>query len=121
MEHNSKPLSNQKQDTLVVEIFEIGKVSRCFGGCAEETFDCVEDANRFRVSTVRSIVFFTVIVILKTITEFSFRYYNLFEENEQIYFVQPALDVFELVLTLYTLYSTLLFCSCLTQGLLFEY
>ena len=114
MENNTKPLSNQKQETLVVEIFEIGKVSRCFGGCAEETFDRIEDADRFRVSTVRSIVFFTVIVILKTISEFSIRYYHLFEENEQIYFVQPALDVFELVLTLYTLYCTLLFCSCLT-------
>ena len=70
---------------------------------------------------MRSIVFFTIIVILKTISEFSIRYYHLFEENEQIYFVQPALDVFELVLTLYTLYCTLLFCSCLTQGLIYEY
>ena len=121
MERGSKPLSNQKQDTLVVEIFEIGKVSRCFGGCAEETFDRMDDADRFRLSTVRSIVFFTVIVILKTIAEFSLRYYHLFEDNEQIYFVQPALDVFELVLTLYVLYCTLLFCSCLSQGLLYEY
>ena len=70
-----------------MEIFEIGKVSRCFGCASEETFDRIEDADRFRVSTIRSFVFFTCLVIAKTLTEFFFRFYGLFEANEQIYFV----------------------------------
>ena len=121
MERSAKPLDNQKQETLIVEIFEIGKVSRCFGCASDETFDSIDSADRFRISTVRSFVFFTTLVIAKTMAEFFFIYYELFETNEQIYFVQPALDVFELVLTLYTLYCTSLFCSCLTQGMIFEY
>lgn len=121
MEHSAKPLSAQKQETLNVEIFEIGKVSRCFGCASEETFDHIESADEFRSSTMRSFVFFTTLVIAKTLTEFFFIYYGTFEKNEQVYFVQPALDVFELVLTLYTLYCTYLFCSCLSQGLIFEY
>ena len=66
---------------------------------------------------MRSFVFFTILVIAKTLMEFFFICYGTFEKNEQVYFVQPALDVFELVLTLYTLYCTYLFCSCLSQGL----
>ena len=57
MERSAKPLDNQKQETLIVEIFEIGKVSRCFGCASDETFDSIDSADRFRISTVRSFVF----------------------------------------------------------------
>ena len=82
MERSTKPLDNQKQETLIVEIFEIGKVSRCCGCASEETFDRIEDADGFRVSTIRSFVAFTILVIAKTLTEFFFTYYGLFEANE---------------------------------------
>ena len=65
-----------------MEIFEIGKVSRCCGCASEETFDRIEDADGFRVSTIRSFVAFTILVIAKTLTEFFFTYYGLFEANE---------------------------------------
>ena len=39
---------NNKQMILNTEIFEIGKVSRCFGCASDETFDSLDAADQFR-------------------------------------------------------------------------
>ena len=92
------------------EIFEIGKVSRCFGCASDETFDTIEAADQFRFTAVRSFAFFGTIVIIKTVIEFLLRAFEVVENNEDMVLIYPAMDIFEALLTLYTLYCTFMFC-----------
>ena len=93
---------------LNTEIFEIGKVSRCFGCASEETFDTLEAADSFRKGTVRSFAFFGVVMILKTITEFLLHTYGVFEGTDEGTIIYSALDIFEVLLLIYVLY-----CACM--------
>jgi len=58
---------------------------------------------------------------LKTLTEFILRKFYLDDIPQTAVLIFPALDIFEILLTLYTLYCILLLCSCLAHGLIFEY
>ena len=113
--------SEDKQQILNTEIFEIGSVSRCFGCASNETLDTVETADKFRLNTVRSFALFGSVTFIKTLGEFFLRAYYVFEDAEEASFVYPALDIFEVLLTLYALYCSFMFCSCLAQGLIYEY
>jgi len=96
-------------------------VSRCFGCASEETFAIVEQADKFRVSILRAIGIFTIGTFLKTLTVFYLGWYEMFETQDQIDFVIPALDCTELLFVTYMAYCMNLFSSCLSQGLLYEY
>ena len=99
---------------LNTEIFEIGKVARCFTCASVETFDSIENADQFRKNTVRSFAFFGIMTFVKTMTEFLLREFYMQDNiSETAVLIFPALDVFEMLLTFYTLYCTLLLCSCL--------
>ena len=108
---------------LNTEIFEIGKVSRCFGCASDETFDSLDAADQFRQTTVRSFAFFGFVTIVKTLLEFFLHTYYFTDVNtsEEANLIFPALDIFEVLLTIYALYCTFMFCSCLQQGLIYEY
>ena len=106
---------------LNTEIFEIGKVSRCFNCASDETFDDIEAADQFRRNTVRSFAFFGIMSLAKTITEFVLRKFYMETIQENAVLIFPALDIFETLLTIYTLYCMFLLCSCLQQGLIYEY
>lgn len=43
--HNEDNFDDNKQNVLNTEIFEIGKVARCFACASEETFDTIESAD----------------------------------------------------------------------------
>lgn len=83
-------LEESKEDALVVEIFEIGKVSRC-GSCAsDETFVDLREANAFRRSTLRAIVFFLVFSTLKSTAAIVLSTLGLFNSGSaisELYFV----------------------------------
>ena len=106
---------------LNTEIFEIGKVSRCLGCASDETFDSIESANNFRLSTLRSFFFFGIVTVAKTVVEFLLRKFYVDDAGDEADLVFPALDIFETLITLYTLYCMSMFCSCLAQGLIYEY
>jgi hypothetical protein len=97
---------------LNTEIFEIGKVSRCFGCASDETFDSIEAADNFRQTTVRSFAFFGSVTLAKTLLEFFLHafYFVDPESNATANMIFPALDIFEVLLTLYALYCTFMFC-----------
>ena len=63
----NKTLEEQKQEALVVEIFEIGRVSRFCGCSSEEVFHDHEQADSFRKTTARAILFFLVFTLLKQV------------------------------------------------------
>ena len=52
LQHNNGTSNHVKGDNkqmiLNTEIFEIGKVSRCFGCASDETFDSLDAADQFR-------------------------------------------------------------------------
>jgi len=98
---------------LNTEIFEIGKVSRCFSCASEDTFDSMETADQFRRNTVRSFAVYGTMTFIKTTTEFLLRKFYMQDVAETAVLIFPALDIFETLLTLYTLYCTFLLCSCL--------
>jgi len=106
---------------LNTEIFEIGKVARCFKCASDETFDSIEAADKFRRNTVRSFAFFGSMTFVKTIAEFLLQQFFFKDISETAILIFPALDLFETLLTCYTLYCTFLLCSCLAKGLIFEY
>ena len=75
-QNTGSPASNpneNKQHILNTEIFEIGKVSRCFGCASDENFDSIETADQFRQTTVRSFAFFGTVTLIKTMVEFLLR------------------------------------------------
>ena len=121
MDDSCDEKSNNKQSILNTEIFEIGKVSRCFGCASDETFDSIEAAEDFRRTTVGSFAFFGTISVIKTLTEYFLRSYYVLENSEEALLVYPALDIFEMLITLYALYCAFMFSSCLGQGLIYEY
>ena len=59
----------------------------------------------------------------KTLLEFFLHAFYFVDEatSEEANLIFPALDIFEVLLTLYALYCTFMFCSCLQQGLIYEY
>ena len=59
--------------------------------------------------------------LAKTITEFVLRKFYMETIQENAVLIFPALDIFETLLTIYTLYCMFLLCSCLQQGLIYEY
>ena len=63
-----------------------------------------------RFTAVRSFAFFGTIVIIKTVIEFLLRAFEVVENNEDMVLLYPAMDIFEALLTLYTLYCTFMFC-----------
>ena len=104
------------------EIFEIGKVSRCFGCASDETFDSIESADTFRKSIIQSFKFFGLIALAKTIIESLLHmFYVKGDLNEETSLLFPALNIFEVLVTLYAIYKTYMFCACLGQGLIYEY
>ena len=103
------------------EIFEIGRVSRCFGCASYETFDSLEAANEFRLTTVRSYAFFGTVTVVKTLVELLLRTMYVSQVRDDAYLIYPALDIFETLMTVYVLYCSLMFCSCLSQGIVFEW
>ena len=112
--NSAEDISANKQAVLNTEIFEIGKVSRCMSCASEETFDDIEAADQFRRNTVRTFAFFGTIVFVKTITEFLLRKFYMNDNiNENAVLIFPALDIFETLLTIYTLYCMFMLCSCL--------
>jgi hypothetical protein len=42
-----QPLQLQKTDVAVDQLFEVGRVNRCFNCCAKESFETPDDAKRF--------------------------------------------------------------------------
>ena len=60
-------------------------------------------------------------IVLKTFIEFFLRTFYIIDEADESNLVFPALNIFEVLLTLYVIYCTFMFCSCLTQGLIYEY
>ena len=113
---------DHKRQILNTEIYEIGKVSRCFGYASDENFDTLEAADDFRKNTIRSFLIFGLITTAKTVIEFILhKFYSNSVLNEESNLVYAALDIFEVLVTMYVLYSMFMFCSCLGQGLIYEY
>ena len=82
----------------------------------------METADKFRLNTVRSFALFGTVAIVKTLTEFFIRnYYVVSENSDGASLIYPALDIFEVLMTMYALYCAFMFCSCLAQGLIYEY
>ena len=118
LQHNNSTSNHikggNKQMILNTEIFEIGKVSRCFGCASDETFDSLDAADQFRQTTVRSFAFFGFVTFVKTLLEFFLHtYYFTDYDSDEANLIFPALDIFEVLLTIYVLYCTFMFCSCL--------
>ena len=124
LQNNPQASAHCTENKLLIlntEIFEIGKVSRFFGCASDETFDTIEQADKFRRNTVRSFAFFGSLTVMKSLSEFFLNKFYVADTSETAVLVYPALDIFETLLTLYTLYCTFMFCSCLGQGLIYEY
>ena len=114
-------MADQKQRILNNEIFEIGTVSRCFGCASNETFDTMEAANEFCLTTFRSFAFFGTVTVVKTLVELLMRSMYADQLSDEAYMIYPALDIFETLLVLYVLYCTFMFTTCLAKGIIHEY
>ena len=64
---------------------------------------------------MRSFAFFGTVTLIKTLLEFFLHTYYFVDGamSEEANLIFPALDIFEVLLTLYALYCTFMFCSCL--------
>ena len=70
--------------------------------------------------TKLAIILFTVLAVLKS---FCILWVNsspsVADENERL--IEASLDFFELLVSVYTIYSLAMFAQCLQQGIILEY
>ena len=73
------------------------------------------------MTTLRAFAFFGTVTVVKTLVELLLKTLYVSQVNEEAYMIFPALDIFETLLTFYVLYCSFMFCSCLAQGIIYEW